>query len=187
MASKAVTAPQNSDGSIAISIEGKATYHYFGVAVGLPANCTDLILIRGSATKTVKIKLFRIAASWSSAASTIAAVLVRRSADNTGGTRAAVTAVPHDINDPAATAAVYTYSVLASPLGTQVGILEFVRTLISNYTAGTTDQPKVGFEFCRNLDKPIILRGISDFICLNFYGTGNGQIDFDLTLEEDDS
>ena len=66
---------------------------------------TDVIVIRGSATKTLKIQSIIISAE-SNTASALSASIIRRTTAPTGGTSTTLIGTPHDISDGSASASV---------------------------------------------------------------------------------
>ena len=97
------------DVGVANSEGVKASYRIQVADVVPVATATDVITLCGSATKIVRVVRIQASAD-STAASVIDFYVFKRSAVNTGGTSAAVTSVPHDSKDSAATAIVLKYS-----------------------------------------------------------------------------
>jgi len=154
---------------------------------------TDVLIIRGSATKTLKIQSIIISAE-SSLASVLSASIIRRSTAPVGGTSTALIGTPHDILDGVATAAVSFYT--ASPTvgtiyGAGNGLLGCQQLICGN--SGAVPAIPVCWNFGGTMDvKPIILRGINDYICINLGGTTYSAIpslklDIEIDIEEDNS
>ncbi len=176
----------NSDGSVPISIENKYTYRYAALANTPAATPTDFITIQGAAGRTVKIKSIRLGGI-ATTAGLLTAQIVRRSAANTTGTFSAVAAVKHDVNDPSPLATVNLYTVNPGGLGTLVGPLAVNRVWLP---LTTSQNAMTLFDFSTRMDKALVLRGISDFICINFNGAAvpaGGVLDFEIETEEDAS
>ena len=126
----------------------------------------DIFTITGSATKTIEVLRMTIS-SIQTAAGTNSWFIAKRSTANSGGTSAAVTAVPHDSNDAAATATVLQYT--ANPTaGTLVGNIWTGKQ--HSPTAATIGLPVMLVDFTLLYGKPIILTGITEVLAWNFAG-----------------
>ena len=183
-----ILAAPGGEGALLASSDGtKATYRYSASAQTPAATPTDLVIIQGSATKTVRVKRIRLGGIATTAGS-MPVQLLRRSAANTGGTSAAVVAGKHDTTDANATAVVSLYSVNAGSLGaTAGGPIASARLWLPL----STGQPfPVVLDFCDLEDKAFILRGVADFLAINFGGAtvpAGGVVDFTIECEEDSS
>ena len=126
----------------------------------------DIFTITGSATRTIEVLRMAIS-STQTTAGTNSWFIAKRSTANSGGTSAAVAAVPHDSNDAAATATVLQYT--ANPTA---------GTLVGNVWAGKQHSPSattVGLpvmlvDFTLLYGKPMILSGITQVLAWNFAG-----------------
>lgn len=151
-------------------------------SVAPPAAATDVFEIRGSATKTIKVRKVILTAI-SNPATILIVTLVKRSTANTGGTAVTATPVPNDSNNAAATATVKYYSVNPT-VGTSVGA---VRAEVFQTTVGSTPTQELTFDFGGVQDQPITLRGTAESLCLNLNGAtvvaGNFQITAVFTEE----
>jgi hypothetical protein len=133
------------------------------------ATPTDMIMIQGSATKTIRILGFTVRIGTTSAA--IQRLdWVRRSAANTGGTKAVIPSVTLDSTSPAATAVVEQYSVIPASLGSGT-------IIASTYTVTTvlTSAPSPFSMYSYLLgvtssERGVVLRGTSEFLCANWGG-----------------
>src|SRR6184192_3490501 len=106
------------------NIEGiKASYSAAVNAHAPAATPTDWFTIQGSATKTIRITRIKIRGR-ATAASQYRVSLIKYSVFLTGGTPAAVTMVPDDSSDPAASALVQTWAGGLPTPGTAVGKYE---------------------------------------------------------------
>ena len=139
------------------------------------ATPTDLITIFGSATKTVRIVSFEVETT-NTAAGSQQFFLIKRSSANAGGTFVTATAVASDSNDSASATAGH-YTANATALGTTVGTIRTVRiaspVAVPGSFAGVSiiagaDLLELGSG--ANLQKPIVLRGTAQGLCLNFAG-----------------
>lgn len=122
------------------------------------SSATDVMCIKGSATKLVKVK--RVAISFFNGTN-VYTNLLRRSTTNTGGTSSTLTATKNDVSDTAPDALVTVYSGLPT-----------TGTLVGKYRAAVVP---VGaniqeWDFHSMKEKPVYLRGTSEFLCLNLNG-----------------
>ena len=175
-----------------VSSDGlKATYQYSVSGFTPVATPTAMVIIKGSATKTVRIKRIRLAgvataqgnmkvqsASWSTAGTLGSAALT------------ALTAVKHDPNDAAATCTVSTVGTANyTTEGTGSTVPMLCDRLFMGVTATGIITPNE-FNFSTRNDKALILRGTSDIIAISGAGSAvpsGGVIDISIELEEDNS
>lgn len=140
----------------------KATYRACTSSAGLAGVAGDLVVITGSASKTVRVRSIRVSAYAASAASTVYQV-IKRNAPDTGGTSTALTPWPTDGNDTAVTATVAAYTAgptVGSPFATVAIALGSVPTLAANTVA------PVLFEFGKEGGQSVVLRGTSQQLAL---------------------
>lgn len=175
----------------AVSADGtKATYRYAVVDVVPVATPTDVLVMQGSATKTVRIKRIAMYGE-STAAGAMGVQLVRRSSAGTLGSAAltAITAGKHDTGDGAATAVVSTVGTANyTTLGTSAGVLGAGMLTFGN--SGAAAMNSLVWDFSTRQDKALILRGTSDFLCINLNGDAvptGGKLYFEIETEEDNS
>lgn len=146
------------------------TYSAFGTAYAGYATPTDLMVLKGSATKIVRVFTFTM---WLAAtASTLQeAFFIKRSAANTGGTASQPTVNKPDSNDPAATAVLDLYSAIPASLGAGVTLVS-QKSLITTLTAAPTAFGVTnGFNISAiATGKPITLRGVSESLAFNWGG-----------------
>ncbi|MGZ5028998.1 MAG: hypothetical protein ACXWAT_00855 [Methylobacter sp.] len=174
----------------AVSSDGtKATYRYAMPDFTPVATPTDILVIQGSATKTIRIKRIAVYGE-STAAGSMGVQLVRRSTAGTLGSAVltAVTAGKHDTGDGAATAVISTVGTANyTTLGTSAGVMGAALLTFGN--AGAV-QSGVVWDYSTRNDKAIILRGATDFLCINMNGDAvptGGKVYFDIETEEDNS
>ena len=161
-------------GQVTLAPSYKQTYMLTTGKFTAAASATDIFEIKGSATKTVKILRVFVLASRSAAGGNIALSLMKRSTANTGGTSTAVTVVPFDSNNAAATCSAKYYT--ANPTtGTLVGALHY-------FGLGTEyDASGVGFTgslygvsgevLCPvDFGQAVTLRGTGESLCINANG-----------------
>ena len=146
----------------------KSTYSVTITGITPVATATDVLVVTGSATKTVRITRVEISTA-ATAAGSINLYLYKRTAVNTGGTAAAQSIVLHDSADTAATAAANLYSVNATGLGTGIA----VRTARYSFPAVATSTfaviPWVQ-QFGVTSDKTVVLRGVAQSLAVGFAG-----------------
>ena len=184
-------APSASNAS-SVSSEGvKATYRYASLGFATVANPTDVLVIQGSATKTVRVKRVVINGV-ATAAANMPVQIIRRSTAGTLGAAVLtpISAAKHDINDAAPTAVVSTVGTANyTSLGTAAGTVGAGRLQLSAAATGLSVTPLL-WEFATRNDKAFILRGVSDFVCLNLNAGAvplGGLIDIEVQTEEDNS
>ena len=185
-------APGNLGAALVNSEGSKATFRYGAQGFTPQATPTAMLIIQGSATKTVRIKRLKISGA-ATAAGNMQLQLQRWSTAGTQGSAAltALTAGKHDVNDAAATAVVSTvgtanYTTQGTGFTVPIGV-----DRIQLPAAGTG----VGFtpltwDFARSQDKPLILRGAADFLVIGGNGSAvpaGGTLDFEIETEEDNS
>jgi hypothetical protein len=142
---------------------------------------TDVFTIQGSATKTVRIT--RIGISGTQNTSAIRdIVFIKRSSADSGGTSTTATLVPHDSNNAAATAVVRSYTVNPSSLGTAVGNIRTIKfDLEATNLVGSSDHMEI--KFGDNPSQAIVLRGSSEFLCLNLNSVTSSTNSFNFYVE----
>lgn len=193
LAVQALSAYLDSDGSLILvrsSEHAKPTFKYAGTFTPV-ATPTDVLMIQGSGTKTLRIK--RIALGGVATANgNMLATLIRRSTQFTtqgGAVFTAQTPGKLDSSDAAATGVVSVIGTAnLTSVGTSAGVLAQQRLFMPT-TATGVPAPLI-WEFATRQDKALILRGASDFVFLNLNGgavPAGGVIDFDIELEEDAS
>lgn len=188
-----IASTPDSDGSFILlrsSEHRKATFRYAGNFTPV-ATPTDVLMIQGSATRTLRVK--RIALGGVATANgNMLATLIRRSTQFTTQGSAvftAVTAAKMDTTDATATGVASTIGTAnLTSVGTLVGNLQQSRLFLP---ATATGQPfPLIWEFATRQDKALILRGTTDFVFLNLNGgavPAGGILDFDIEIEEDAS
>lgn len=135
------------------------------------AATTDLLTIQGSASKTIKVFAVGFSCTTTSGSGfTSSLTIVKRSSVNTGGTSSTLTNVPLDSANAAATAVVKSYTANPSALGTSLGAVDARRYSI--FTVNNNGIPSVldAFSYGMLATEPLVLRGTSEFACLNLGG-----------------
>jgi hypothetical protein len=148
-----------------IAASTKTTYMNGSGSFTPPATPTDMWVMQGSATKTIKI-LKIILQTTQTTLGTNTFFLKRYSTADTLGTSTTVTSYPLDTTNVAATATVKFYT--ANPtLGTLVGSLD--SAYITTGAPGAPIQPYV-WDFTCPIGQNLTLRGAADQIAVNFAG-----------------
>ena len=165
--------------------EGKrGTYAVAAVGVTPATTPTDMVLISGSTTETIRIKSVTVS-GLATTAGTMDVSLIKRTTANTGGTATNPTPAQFDSTDAAPTATVSQYSVNPTALGT--GVALFTKKL--NFgLAGAAGS--VTFDFATRNDKALLLRGVAHGLAINFNGgavPSGGTISYAIEFEEDNS
>lgn len=165
---------------------GRAAYRYSGSAIAPGATPTDFLLIQGSDTKVLRVKLIELSAIAGTAGG-LPAILNRYTGAPAGGTPVTVTAAKHDTNDGAPTAVVkhYTAAPTAGTGPTQLGAKRLYCPLVA-------DGPihPIRWVFGNRNDKPLVLRGLTDYVAVNFAGAalpGSAVISYEIEIEESTS
>jgi hypothetical protein len=145
----------------------RATYGVFIPDVVPAAAPTDLFQIRGSATKTIRVKALWVEGI-ATAASDITLRLIRRSAANTGGTSTAPVGVARDTTNDTATAFLLLYSVNPTALGAAVGVAGGGRVNLAVANSNVIDRVALVDNY---LDTQAhVLRGPTQWLSLNLNG-----------------
>jgi hypothetical protein len=168
----------------------KPCYNFSVSAFAAVATPTAVVVVQGSASKTVRIRKIWVTGA-ATAAGTMPVVLTRRSTAGTLGSAVltGITASKMDINDPAVTAVASTVGTANyTTLGTTAGIVATGRVCMTALGSGLGVQP-LAFEFGKEF-KSCVLRGASDFLTIDFGGAAipsGGVLDITVHLEEDAS
>jgi hypothetical protein len=141
---------------------------YAAAATSAATAAGDIYCVQGSNTQNVQITKIGISAIATAATAVTVSIIVRSSAA-TGGTASAVSIESYDQNKPPATATATEYDAIPTP-GTQIAV---VRS--ANVAAGTRGGAnEIGNILFRFEPSPLILRGTSQFACINVSAVGNG-------------
>jgi hypothetical protein len=165
-----------------------ATYRYGALAFAAVATPTDIIVMQGSASKILVVKLVKLAGA-ATAAGNMPAQIIRRSTAGTLGS-AVLTAVvvgKHDSTDPTPTGVISTVGTANyTSVGTSAGVIGTGRLQMTALGSGVAAIPLIWDFACRD-DKGIHLRGTSEFLNVNLNGAAipaGGVIDFEIETEE---
>lgn len=164
-----LSAGTNSVGSIVVNNGTKATYTYAISATAPYATPTDWIVIRGSASKTIKIVKIEISGA-ATAATEVIFTIKKHTIANTSGTSTTPTPTQHDSNDAAASATVLLYSV-APTIDASATIWKNVRMTLAVAPAATTVAPdRFLYDYAAQIHEPMTLRGVAQELAINFAG-----------------
>ncbi len=148
------------------SLDGSlATYYFAGVDLPFVATPTAYLLIKGSSTKTIRIRRIKISAM-ATAYGEMKIKLAKWGAAGSGGTQAtATTAAKADSGNAAATAVVQSNNTANMTEGTPETVIEYSNlSFVPLTTAATSsgDFPWI-FDGGRGGEQAIVLRGTSEF------------------------
>lgn len=195
LAQQQFASSSDDDGSMLLirtSEHRKNTYRYAGNFTPVPTP-TDVIMIQGSATFTLRVKRIMLTPATATGAGQMPVTLIRRSTKFTTQGSAvftAITAGKHDaVNDGVATGIVATIGTAnISSVGATAGNIGQARLW---FPVATTGAPQItAWDFATRQDKAFILRGITDFLFINLNGAAlpsGGTLDYEIEIEEDQS
>lgn len=151
------------------------------------AATTDVAVLTGSATKTVRITRVAISSTEATATAFKDVVLSVRSAATTAGTSTTATIVPYDSTAAAGTAIVRGYTV-SPTAGTAVGTIAAGKLFQGITGATVTNSPMLIFDFGNRPAQAVVLRGIAQCLALTYNGAtpanaGSADIFFEWTEE----
>lgn len=153
--------------AVRVNTEGqKATYSAAAVNFTPAATPTDVCVLPGSASKTIRVTRIMVQ-GFATTKGSMALVIVKRTTADTGGTSAALTVIPYDSGDAAGTAAPLKYT--ANPtINSTVGTYD---TKSLNFAvAGDESTPYIFDTSYRGGAKALVLRGVAEQIAVNLSG-----------------
>lgn len=149
-----------------VEIMHRPTYSGTIATWTIPATPTDLVVLGGSASKTIRVIRVRVTGNQTTAGINVF-FLIKRGAADTSGTPVAITPVPHDSNDSAVSASLNYYT--ANPtINNTIGSVR-TRRMLCPAPAGTTND-EIIWDFDGINEKPVVLRGTAQQLALNFNG-----------------
>ncbi|SRR6266550_26318 len=167
----------------------KATYTYTIASTAPYATPTDWVVLRGSATKLIKV--MRIEYSGVATAATAGNYIraVKHTIANTGGTSTNPAVIKHDSNDGAATGLILLYTVAPTIDGTST-IWKNIRLTYGLVTAaaGTWSQDRYVYDYGQEPYEPMTLRGVAQELAFNFNSVAipsGGVYDLSITWTEE--
>lgn len=143
------------------------------------ATPTDIAILPGSASKTILVTRV-IVSGTKTTAGLVDVLLIKRSTANSGGTSAAMTAVPYDSTNLAASAAPLSYTANPTP-GTAVGTVARAHVPI-DAPASVVGNVREVFDFGAN-GQPIVLRGVAEGLAVNLNSVTQTGGSFAVTFE----
>ena len=166
-----VVLPSNQVISTSPTDSTKATYSASAVGFVCAAAATDIFTLQGSATKTIRVISLGVTGSTTAGSgASVSFSLIKRSAANTAGTSSTATNVPHDSSNVAATAVVKSYTANPSALGTSVGTIRTERIVVPTIGGQGSGYASGLYSYGNRPGQAIVLRGTSEFLCMNFAG-----------------
>jgi hypothetical protein len=162
----------------------KSTYSAAAVFVA-PLNATDIFVIKGSATKTIRVTKISISATQTTGAIQDIFVIKRLTA-STGGTSTAQASSQYDSNSATSTAVASSFTANPTTLGTASGIIKSMKIVISSPNGGVNGIPFVtfaNFEFGNGPSSAVVLRGIAQSLVVNFNGQSAAGNSFNIYAE----
>jgi hypothetical protein len=151
-----------------LSYQSKQTFFAASGPFTPPATPTDLWIMNGSASKTIRIMSISFSGTQTTGGVNTF-YLIRRSTANSAGTAVAATLIKADTNNSTATATAQHYTANPTP-GATVGTMQTFR-MFCPAAAGlaSVNQELIGAD-AGLLDQPITLRGTAEGVSLNFNG-----------------
>lgn len=147
------------------------------------ASSTDIFVIGGSATKTIRLLRLLLSGTQTTAGNIGQVAVVKRSTANTGGTAVAATAVALD-SDPVKPASALVQHYTANPTtGTLVGAIWQKRCLLPA-PASVADGVLFDLDFTQLLNGKLpVLRGLAEQFAINLGGgtLPTGAAEFQVT------
>ncbi|HET7150873.1 MAG TPA: hypothetical protein VFI60_05645 [Candidatus Acidoferrum sp.] len=144
----------------------------------------DIAVLPGSASKTIRVTRIEVSMSTTGTAAIEQIDIYKNSTADSGGTSAAMTAVPHDSNNAAASAAPLSYTA-APTLGTRVGKLRGIQ--FSDASAALPGANTWLWTFgAERGTQAIVLRGTAQQVAVNLGGavaTQTVTVSFEWTEE----
>jgi hypothetical protein len=165
----------------------KATYTYSINALALLASHTDLLVLRGSATKLVKVIHFELSGLITTSAEVLAYLKKHTIADTGGTGTLTATATKHDSADGAQTAVINTYQTTLPTVDASATIFRTIRMQWAPAATTVTLPDRWIQDFGNNGGEPLVLRGVAQEFALNFNAityTG-GLADFSIVWTEE--
>ena len=151
----------------------------------LASSPTDIFEITGSSSSHIHVMSIRITGFQTSGGQTANLFLIKRSSLNTGGTSAAVAAVPVDLNFRESTSTLLKYT--ANPtLGASAGVI-WGGTVVIPASTATTEDNGLDLNFEEFLGRPLSLLTEYEALCVNLGGvsiSGNSSFNVQITWKE---
>ncbi len=162
----------------------KATYSAAVNGLVPPASCTDLFVLTGSATKTVRVTRIEISGIATTILDTTVRLMLRLTADS-GGTAAALAAYAHDQGNAAATATIATYAGGLPTVNDGTNRVVRASKLLFNLAAPTagSESGRLMWDFGDRPGQAMVLRGITQQLAVNLNGVSVSGGSMDISIE----
>ena len=149
----------------------KSTYVYSIFATAPYATPTDWIVLRGSATKLIKVVRIEFSGAATAATAGIVFTIRKHTIANTGGTQTQPTLLQLDSLDPAPTATLRLYSA-APVIDASAQVWKVVRTTLTivAQTASNVVPDRFVWDYNDAAYEPLTLRGVAQECAINFNG-----------------
>src|SRR6266702_476 len=160
--------------------DGRKTTYSFS-ATALAGVAGDVLLFKGSSTKTVRVTQVIISGTATTAINLYVQLIKRSAADTAGTTGTAPTIAPHASANAAATATVAIYTA-APTAGTSVGIVRAARLFLATPTTSPTLAELIMWDFGVRPGA----RGVAECLAVNLSAAptaGSIDISFEFTEE----
>lgn len=165
----------------------KATYRAATTAnVVAAAGAAMFAVIGGSATKTIIVQRITLSGPTLTAVAYNSYVIEKWSTAPSGGTATALTAVPHDSNSAASTAAIVQVYTVAPTEGTLVGTVGCKRVLMQATTAAAAGIPDVvefDFRGMAGETTGVVLRGTAQNLSVAFGAAPASAVTLGVEIE----
>lgn len=166
-----------------VSLAGQGAVYSAASEITAAASATDLFVLSGSATKTLKVLYVSVTGRATAAGHQIL-FLARRSTLNSGGTSSSVSRLPHDPNDAASAADVVCKAYSANPaaLGTLVGYLAGFTLAVPASSSPAFTMAPCSYDYTKPGVKPFTLRGVNDSLVVNCLGISLAGLIVDVNI-----
>jgi hypothetical protein len=167
----------------------KATYTYTISATAPYATPTDWVVLRGSATKTVKVVRIEYSGVATAATAGNVVFIKKHTVANTAGTSTTPAFIKHDSSDGAGTAVILLYSA-APTIDATATTWKTVRITygLVAAAAGTWAQDRYVWEYGQEPYEPMVLRGVAQELAFNYNSVAipsGGVFDLSVTWVEE--
>lgn len=166
----------------------KATYTFSISGVAALTAQTDMFVLRGSATKLVKVVHIEVSGA-ATAATEVIWTLKKHTIANTGGTGTAAVITQHDSNDGAATASILAYNTTLPTIDVSATVFRNIRLDLDVLPAASAVTPdRYIQDYGVNAAEPPTLRGVAQEFALNLGGgtiPPGEVVDFTITWTEE--
>jgi hypothetical protein len=162
-------------GEVQLAPSYKASYRastgYFTTA----ASATDVAILNGSASKTVKVTNIWLTQGGVTSGALSKYFVIKRSTANSGGTSTTATSVPLDSSNAAASVSgLKLYTANPTP-GSTVGPIADDALYTGSSSGSLADAPRVLIYHADPFSQACVLRGTAEGLAVNFNGVTNPQ------------